>query len=93
MAVISAQNQVKEAQLKHKILGEESSKGKAPNDEISMVRKFSPSLRHYVVPSPKVITEVESKDRHVKGNVYTDSSLDRQAVSYGYSPFCTSPFP
>ena len=64
-------------------------KEKAPSDEISKVSKSSPSLKHYVVPSPKVITEVESKDRHLKGNVYTDSSLDRQAVSYGYSPFCT----
>ena len=89
MAVISAQNQAEVAQLEHEILGQESSEGKAPSDEISKVSKSSPSLKHYVVPSPKVITEVESKDRHLKGNVYTDSSLDRQAVSYGYSPFCT----
>ena len=54
-------------------------------------------MKHYVVPSPKGIREVESKDSPctevkrgiVKEYVYTDSSLDRQAVSYEYSPFCT----
>jgi len=59
----------------------------------------------HVVPSPKTFTEVESKDspctevkpgivkeyvfQDVKGNIYTDSSMDRQAVSYEYSPLCT----
>ena len=55
---------------------------------MSKVSKSSPSLKHYLLPSPKVITEVESKGSHLKENVYTDSSLNRQAVSYGYSPFC-----
>ena len=89
MAVISAQNQAEVAQLEHEILGQESSEGKASNDEISKVSKSSPSLKHYLVPSPKVITEVESKGSHLKENVYTDSSQERPAVSYGYSPFCT----
>ena len=97
MAVISAQNQAEVAQLEHEILGQESNEGKASNGEISKVSKSSPSLKHYVVPSPKAISEVESKDSPctevkrgiVKDYVYTDSSLDRQAVSYEYSPFCT----
>ena len=100
MAVISAQNQAEVAQkkkkkaevaqLEHEILGQESNEGKASKDEISKVSKSSPSLKHYVVPSPKAISEVESKDSPctevkrgiVKKYVYTDSSLDRQAVSY-----------
>ena len=97
MAVISAQNEAEVAQLEHEILGQESNEGKASNDEISKVSKSSPSLKHYVEPSPKAISEVESKDSPctevkrgiVKEYVYTDSSLDRQAVSYEYSPFCT----
>ena len=44
------------------VLGQESNEGKASNDEISKVSKSSPSLKHYVVPSPKTINEVESKD-------------------------------
>lgn len=62
MAVISAQNQAVVTQLEHKILGQESNEGKASNNEISKVSKSLPSLKHYVVPSPKAITEVESKD-------------------------------
>ena len=85
------------AQLEHEILGQESNEGKASNEEISKVSKSSPSLKHFVVPSPKAIREVESKDSPctevkrgiVKEFVYTDSSLDKQAVSYEYSPFCT----
>ena len=80
--MISAQNQAEVAQLEHEILGQESSEGKASNDEISKVSKSSPSLKHYVVPSPKVVTEVA-----ILKKIFTDSSLDRQAVLYGYSPF------
>lgn len=88
MALISAQNQAEVAQLEHEILGQESNEGKASNDEISEVSNSSPSLKHYVVPSPKAITEVESKDspctevkpgiikeyvfQDLNGNVYTD---------------------
>ena len=86
MAVISTQDQAKMAQLEHEILGQESREGKACSDKISKVSKSSPSLNHYLVPSPKVITEVETKHSHVIGNVYTGSSLERQAVSYRYSP-------
>jgi len=69
------------------------------------IKKSSPSLKHYVVPSPKTITEVENKDsactevkpgiikeyvfQDFKGNICTDSSMDRQAVLYEYSPLCT----
>jgi len=35
--------------------------GKASNDEISKASKSLPSSKHFVVPSPKKITEVESK--------------------------------
>ena len=103
MAVISVQNQTEV--LEHEILGQESNEGKASNDEISKVSKSSPSLKHYVVPRPKTINEVESKDspctefkpgiikeyvfQDFKGNIYSDSSMDRQAVSYEYSPLCT----
>ena len=95
MAVISAQNQAEVAHLEHEILGQESNEGNASNDEISKVSKSSPSLKHYVVPSPKAITEVESKDSpctEVKPGITTgyvfqeESSLDRKAVSYEYSP-------
>lgn len=105
MAVISVQNQAEVAQIEHEILGQESNEGKASNDEISKVSKSLPSLKHYVVPSPKKINEVESKDspctevkpgiikeyvfQDFKGNIYSDSSMDRQAVSYQYSPLCT----
>ena len=60
LAVIYAQNQAEVAQLEHEILGQESNKGKASNDEISKVSKPSPPLKHDVVPSPKTITEVEN---------------------------------
>ena len=105
MAVISVQNQAEVAQIEHEILGQESNEGKASNDEISKVSKSLPSLKHYVVPSPKKINEVESKDspctevkpgiikeyvfQDFKGNIYSDSFMDRQAVSYQYSPLCT----
>lgn len=104
MAVISAQNQAEVAHLEHEIVGQESNEGKASNDEICKVSKSSPSLKHYVVPSPKAITEVESKDspctevkpgvtkgyafQELKGDVYIESCLDRQAISYEYSPLC-----
>ena len=85
-------NQAEVAQLEHEILGQESNEGKASNEEISKVNKSSPSLKHYLVSSPKVITEGESKGSHVE-NVYTDSSLDSQAVSNGYPHFVRFPSP
>ncbi|PFX32141.1 Adenosine receptor A2b [Stylophora pistillata] len=62
MAVISAQSQAEVARLEHEILGQEFNEGKACNDEIFKVSKSSPSLKHYVVPSPKATSEVERKD-------------------------------
>ncbi|PFX20145.1 hypothetical protein AWC38_SpisGene15396 [Stylophora pistillata] len=102
ISVLSAQNQAEVAHLEHEILGQEFNEGKASNDEIFKVSKSSPSLKHYVVPSPKATSEVERKDspstevkpgitkehvfREFKGDVYTMSSLDRKVVSYEYSP-------
>ena len=60
--MISAQNQAEVAHLVHEILGQESNEGKASSDEIFKVSKYSPPLKHYVVFSPKAISEVESQD-------------------------------
>lgn len=95
--MISAQNQAEVAHLEHEILGQEFNERKASNDEIFKVSKSSPSLKHYVVPSPKATSEVERKDspctevepgitkghvlQELKGDVYRESSLDRKVVS------------
>lgn len=94
MAVITAQNLAEVAHPKHQILGQESSEGKASKDEISKVSKSSPSLKHYIVPSPKVITEVESKDRHLK-EMFTQIHLWIDKLSHMDTPHfvqCLSPF-
>ncbi len=58
-------------------------------------------MKHYLVPSPKENIEGQSKETpcsdvkpgitkkyETKGYVYTDPSLDSQAVSYEYTPLC-----
>ena len=94
IAVISAKDQAEAAQLESEMLGQEYNEGR--DNEADKVSKPSSFLKHYLVPTPKETTEVESKDfkpgisqgyvsQELKGNVY----LDRQAVtSYEHTPLC-----
>ena len=65
-AVISAQNQAEIAQLEYEILGQESIDGKRNKVQSSEIGKVSnidtPSLKPYLVPSPKESTGTGSKD-------------------------------
>ena len=65
-AVISVQNQAEIAQLEHEILGQESIDGKRNKVQSSEIGKVSnidtPSLKSYLVPSPKESTGTGSKD-------------------------------
>ena len=60
MAVISAKNQAEAAQLESEMLGQEYNEGR--DNETDKVSKLSPFTKRYLVPTPEVTTEVESKD-------------------------------
>ena len=81
MAVISAKDQAEVAQLESEMLGQEYNEGR--DNEADKVSKPSSFSKHYLVPTPKETTEVESKDfkpgisqgyvsQELKGNVYLD---------------------
>ena len=82
-AVISAQTQAEIAQLKHKILGRESIDGKRNKVQSSEIGKVSnidtPSLKPYLVPSPKESTGTRSKD-----NISSSRADVSPVVTLGY---------
>ena len=84
-AVISAQNQSEIAQLEHEILGQESIDGKRNKVQSSEVGKVSntdtPSLKPYLVPSPKESTGTGSKD-----NISSSRADVSPVVTLGYVP-------
>ena len=62
-AVISAQNEAELAQLEHEIIGKEVTERNAEKNQDNKVSETVISLKHlYLVPSPNVNTDAESKD-------------------------------
>ena len=82
-AVISAQNQAEIAQLEHEILGQESIDGKRNKVQSSEIGKVSnidtPSLKPYLVPSPK-----ESTGTGIKDNISSSRADVSPVVTLGY---------
>ena len=64
MAIISAQDQGEVAQLENEILGQDLIEGKEVVERRVKVSQTSPSLKHYLVPSPHTVSDLDSKDEH-----------------------------
>ena len=81
--VISAQNQAEIAKLEHEILGQESIDGKRNKVQSSEIGNVSnidtPSLKPYLVPSPKESTGTGSKD-----NISSSRADVSPVVTLGY---------
>ena len=84
-AVISAQNQAEIAQFEHEILGQESidtKRNKVQSSEIGKVSNIdTPSLKPYLVASPKESTGTGSKD-----NISSSRADVSPVVTLGYVP-------
>ena len=86
MAIISAQDQAEVAQLENEILGQDLIEGKEVVERRVKVSQRSPSLKHYLVPSPHTVSDLHSKDEHSSPCIKVEPGMTTGYASQGSRP-------
>ena len=86
MAIISAQDQAEVAHLENEILGQDLIEGKEVTERRVKVNQTSPSLKHYLVPSPHTVSDLDSKDEHSSQCIEVEPGMTTGYGSQGSKP-------
>ena len=86
MAIISAQVRADVTQLENEILGQDLIEGKEVIERRVKVSQTSPSLKHYLVPSPYTVSDLDSKDEHSSPCIEVEPAMTTGYVSQGSKP-------
>lgn len=86
MAIISAQDQAEVAHLENEILGQDLIEGKEVTERRVKVNQTSPSLKHYLVPSPHTVSDLDSKDEHSSPCIEVEPGMTTGYGSQGSKP-------
>ena len=93
MAIISAQDQAEVAHLENEILGQDLIKGKEVTERRGKVSQTSPSLKHYLVPSPHTVSDLHSKDENSSACIEVEPGMTTGYVSQRSKPVVYSESP